>query len=87
METIWRMINLSDAHKLGDNMKYTPHTDAEIKQMLSKIGVDSLDELFHSIPDNLRYKKKLNLDEGKSEFVTGWIVLSEWYSHDCWNTV
>ena len=49
-------------------MKYTPHTDDEIKQMLAKIGVDSLDDLFHSIPDNLRYKKKLNLDEGKSEF-------------------
>ncbi|MCD4656033.1 MAG: hypothetical protein K8S87_00670 [Planctomycetes bacterium] len=49
-------------------MKYTPHTDEEIKQMLEKIGVDSIDELFQSIPDNLRYKNKLNLDEGKSEF-------------------
>ena len=48
-------------------MKYTPHTEQEIKEMLAKVGVNSLEELFSTIPDNLKYKKPLEIEEGKSE--------------------
>jgi len=41
---------------------YIPNSVPEIKaQMLKEIGVDSIEELYADIPENLRYKKKLNL--------------------------
>ena len=49
-------------------MKYTPHTDKEKQEMLAKIGVSTIEELFHSIPNNFRYTKELKLEAGKSEF-------------------
>ncbi|HOL22774.1 MAG TPA: glycine dehydrogenase, partial [bacterium] len=47
-------------------MNYTPHTEEEIKQMLSDIGVNSIDELFSDIPQELR-PESFNLPSGKSE--------------------
>ncbi len=38
-------------------MRYFPHTEKDIKKMFSSIGVSSIDELFNSIPENLRIKK------------------------------
>ena len=35
-------------------MPYIPHTDQDRAEMLAIIGVDSIDELFHEIPENLR---------------------------------
>ncbi|OHD14435.1 MAG: glycine dehydrogenase (aminomethyl-transferring) [Spirochaetes bacterium GWB1_36_13] len=35
-------------------MKYTPHTETEIKEMLADIGVSSVSELFKDIPESLR---------------------------------
>ncbi|MFO7731027.1 MAG: glycine dehydrogenase, partial [Spirochaetia bacterium] len=46
---------------------YLPHTDKEIKEMLSDIGVDSIDELFADIPAKIRFKNELNLPQGQSE--------------------
>ena len=46
---------------------YLPHTDEEIQQMLSDIGVDSIDELFADIPEKIRYKGELNLPKSQSE--------------------
>ncbi|MDZ7794293.1 MAG: aminomethyl-transferring glycine dehydrogenase subunit GcvPA [Spirochaetia bacterium] len=46
---------------------YLPHTDKEIKAMLSDIGVDSIDELFADIPAKIRFKGELNLPKGQSE--------------------
>ena len=35
-------------------MDFTPHTDAEITEMLRVIGVSSIDELFHAIRDDFK---------------------------------
>ena len=48
-------------------MSYIPHTPEDIKQMLSVIGVKSIDELFKDIPLGLR-PKSFNLPASKSEF-------------------
>lgn len=49
-------------------MRYLPHTDEEIAAMLEVIGVDSIDELFDSIPDHLRQEaQKMELPEPMSE--------------------
>jgi len=47
--------------------KYFPHTETDLKEMLEKIGVGSLDDLYAEVPDNIRFKKDYNLPEGKSE--------------------
>ncbi len=46
---------------------YLPHTDQEIKEMLSDIGVDSIDELFADIPEKIRHKGDLKLPKSQSE--------------------
>ena len=40
-------------------MRYIPHTEQDIKQMLSDIGAKNVEELFDSIPKVLRLQKKL----------------------------
>jgi glycine dehydrogenase subunit 1 len=47
--------------------KFTPHTENEIKEMLSVIGVNSIDELFKDIPDELKLKS-FNIPAGKTEY-------------------
>ncbi len=42
-------------------MRYIPHTPADIRDMLSAIGIKELEELFHSIPEALRLEAPLNL--------------------------
>jgi len=42
-------------------MKFTPHTDAEIAEMLRVIGVESLDDLFSDVPEDLRLHDGLDL--------------------------
>ena len=48
-------------------MKFTPHTGSEIEEMLSAIGVPSLDGLFEQIPSTVRLDGALGLPEGVSE--------------------
>jgi len=48
-------------------MNYTPHTDEEVKKMLSEIGVGSIGELFSDIPEEMK-PASFNIPEGKSEF-------------------
>jgi glycine dehydrogenase subunit 1 len=48
-------------------MSYIPHTDADRKEMLATIGVNSIDELFREIPDNLRLKSELDLPSALDE--------------------
>lgn len=48
---------------------YCPHTPDEIREMLSVIGVSSVEELFTPIPSELR-AKTFNLPPGMSEFET-----------------
>ena len=48
-------------------MSYVPHTDDEIRQMLERIGVPSLEALFEAIPDTLRSKAGIELGEPLAE--------------------
>lgn len=48
-------------------MRYLPHTNPEIKEMLKTIGVADVEDLFGSIPDELRTKRQLNLGAPLSE--------------------
>jgi glycine dehydrogenase subunit 1 len=47
--------------------RYTSATDADRREMLAEIGVESIDELFADIPESLRLGRPLALDEGVSE--------------------
>jgi len=47
--------------------RYTAVTDRDLEQMLAAIGVASVEDLFADIPDGLRLKRSLALDEGLSE--------------------
>ena len=47
--------------------RYLPMTEQDKKEMLSAIGVDSVDELFSDIPEEVRFKGRLNIKEAKSE--------------------
>jgi glycine dehydrogenase subunit 1 len=48
-------------------VKFAPHTETEIGEMLSAIGVSSLDELFEQIPRSVRLDGSLGLPDGVSE--------------------
>jgi glycine dehydrogenase subunit 1 len=48
-------------------MDFTPHTDAEVAQMLKVIGVASLDDLFQAIPEAFKIAGSLDLPEALSE--------------------
>src|SRR3954470_13524267 len=47
--------------------RYTSATDADRREMLAKIGMSSIDELFADIPENLRLGRPLDLPEGMAE--------------------
>ena len=47
--------------------KYMPHTDAEIKDMLGKIGVNEIDDLYADVPEEVIFKKEYNIPESMSE--------------------
>lgn len=47
--------------------KYFPHTDSDIRDMLAKIGVTSLEELYAEVPDEIRFKGDYELPEAMSE--------------------
>ncbi|MBF0576988.1 aminomethyl-transferring glycine dehydrogenase subunit GcvPA [Dysgonomonas sp. GY617] len=47
--------------------KYFPHTEADIEQMLKRISVKSVDDLFAEIPDSVVLKKEYDLPVSKSE--------------------
>ena len=49
-------------------MRYLPHTQEDVKQMLQVVGAKDLDGLFASIPDNCRRKKAMNLPEPLTEW-------------------
>src|ERR1700732_75033 len=48
-------------------MRYLPKSPAERKQMLAVVGGKSIDELFSSVPEQYRLKKRLNLPGPLSE--------------------
>lgn len=52
-------------------MPFIPHTESEVRAMLSAIGVDSIEKLFDEIPSALRAKGLQAVPEGLSEMEIG----------------
>ena len=48
-------------------MPFIPHTEEEIRDMLSVIGADSIEQLFDEIPAHLRIKKLEGIPDGMNE--------------------
>lgn len=48
-------------------MNFVPHTESEIREMLSKIGISSTEELFQDISPEIRVKEELQLPQGLDE--------------------
>ena len=49
-------------------MLYFPHTDEEIASMLQVVGVENLDSLFSTVPEDCRFRGDLKLPEALSEW-------------------
>jgi glycine dehydrogenase subunit 1 len=49
-------------------LRYLPKSDLERREMLSAIGVDSLEDLFSNLPAEVRLNRQLAIDPGKSEY-------------------
>lgn len=49
-------------------MRYLPHTQKDIAVMLSKVGVNTLDDLFPTVPDDCRRKSSMKLPEPLTEW-------------------
>jgi glycine dehydrogenase subunit 1 len=49
-------------------MLYLPHTSDEISSMLQVVGVDDLDDLFSTVPDDCRLKGDLDLPKALTEW-------------------
>ena len=47
--------------------KYFPHTDKDLKAMLERIGVNSLDALYAQIPDDIRFRGDYKIPSEMSE--------------------
>src|SRR4051794_35437006 len=47
--------------------RYTSATDQDRQEMLERIGVQTMDDLFEAIPQRLRLEQPLNLPDGMSE--------------------
>ena len=47
--------------------RYTSATDADRREMLDAIGVESIDELFAAVPEGVRLGRPLDLPPGKPE--------------------
>lgn len=48
-------------------MPYIPHTEQDVKDMLAKIGISSIDALFSEIPNDIRINGLKNLPVGMNE--------------------
>lgn len=47
--------------------KYFPQTEQEIQEMLQKIGVEKIEDLYADIPESIRFKGEYDIPEAKSE--------------------
>src|ERR1700739_2757536 len=65
-------------------MRYLPKSDAERAAMLREIGVDSIDDLFASIPEEYRLKRDLNVPRqmGESEIIDYFKAAAETHAKD-----
>ena len=46
---------------------YFPHTDDDVRQMLDRIGVGSLEDLYSDVPQDVIYRKEFDLPDAMSE--------------------
>ena len=46
---------------------YFPHTEDDIRQMLERIGVESLEDLYSDVPQDVIYRKEYDLPDAMSE--------------------
>lgn len=46
---------------------YFPHTEDDIRAMLDRIGVSSLDDLYADVPEKFIYKEEYDLPDAMSE--------------------
>jgi len=49
-------------------LRYLPKSDLERREMLSAIGVNSLEDLFAHLPEEVRLRRSLEIEPGKSEY-------------------
>ena len=47
--------------------KYFPHTDDDLQQMLERVGVSSIDDLYAAIPERVRFRGDYKLPSEMSE--------------------
>jgi glycine dehydrogenase subunit 1 len=47
--------------------RYTSATDQDRRDMLARVGVDSMEDLFEAVPESLRLEQPLQIPEGQSE--------------------
>jgi glycine dehydrogenase subunit 1 len=47
--------------------KFIPHTEADIRKMLDKIGVESVDDLYSDIPQEVIFRKEYDIPSAMSE--------------------
>jgi glycine dehydrogenase subunit 1 len=52
---------------MQDFIRYLPHTEEDIRKMLDAIGFKKVEDLFQTIPKEVRLSKPLNLPEALSE--------------------
>ena len=45
--------------------KFFPHTEEDLKEMLAKAGVSSLDGLYAEVPESIRFKRSEERRVGK----------------------
>src|SRR5947208_2174642 len=48
-------------------MRFAPHTDSDVQEMLEACGLSSLDDLFAHLPENVTLDQELAIPEGLSE--------------------
>ena len=48
-------------------MRFAPHTDDDVREMLGAIELGAIDDLFSQIPSSVRLDRPLDLPEGVSE--------------------
>lgn len=49
------------------SFQYFPHTEADVRAMLDRIGVDSLEDLYADVPEDVIHKGEFDLPEAMSE--------------------
>jgi len=55
-------------------MPFIPHTEQDVKEMLERIGINSINQLFDEIPDSLKHAPLDGVPSGMSEMALGRIM-------------